>query len=150
MSTTLRVPNAILAFQSFYHHHHHHHRLLLPASANTSSLSSKADTTPLELPENAPAATTAAFSHLDKHRGDGELLTLYVLGAALSGHRDLAHGGLVATLLDQQMGSLVIADSSAIVHPRTVFCNIRYLGATHVPGAVMVKAWKTRVEGRKV
>ena len=55
----------------------------------------------------------------------------------------------MATLLDQQMGSLVIADSE-IINPRTMFCNVSFLDVVRVPGAVKVRTWKTKVEGRKV
>ena len=125
MSSTLRVPAAILAVQSLY--------LPLPASTDSFSKTSYRSKSTSEAPL------------------DGELLALYVLGAGLSGHRCLAHGGLVATLLDQQMGSLVIADSAILWQPRTVFCNVKYLSAVRVPGAFKVRAWKTsRTEGRKM
>ena len=78
----------------------------------------------------------------------GELHTLYALGDGASGHPGFAHGGVVATLFDLQLGSLLYADP-AIPRPTTASCNIRYRRPVLVPGVVKVCAWKEKEKGRK-
>lgn len=121
MSSTLRDHDAILGVQSFY-------KLLHPPPTASDS----------------PASTSIPFDPLPP----GEILTLYALGSGASGHAGISHGGLIATLLDQQTGSLVVADP-ATPQPRTVYCNVRYLRPVPLPGAVLVRAWKSKVQGRK-
>lgn len=81
-------------------------------------------------------------------RLSGVYHTLYLLGEDAGGWPGSIHGGLIATLLDQQAGSFVITDPS-MGFPRTVYCNVRYRRVVSVPGAVRARAWKDRVEGRK-
>ncbi|KAI9697561.1 MAG: hypothetical protein M1820_007760 [Bogoriella megaspora] len=93
----------------------------------------------------APPGTVAA-PH-DSVSYPGELHTLYALGDGASGHPGFAHGGVIATLFDLQLGSLLYADP-AIPRPTTVSCNIRYRKPVLLPGAVKVCAWKEKEEGR--
>ena len=145
MSVTLRNSDCIRAVQSLY----------LPSSSTPPSPSSVSPSArpppsppipgPLRLKDEAspPKAPSASAPTLD-----GSLHTLYSLGPGCSGHVGISHGGLVATLLDQQMASLLIADS-AIVAPRTAYCHVQYVKPVRVPGAVRVVAWKKKREGRK-
>ncbi|KAI9706179.1 MAG: hypothetical protein M1820_004940 [Bogoriella megaspora] len=119
---TLRNQDAILAIQSFY--------------------------IPPPPPQPFPSPSTPSTASNTTSSLSGELHTLYLLGTGVSGHAGIAHGGLTATLLDQQVGSLAIADP-ATPNPRTVSCNIRYLRPLRIPGGVLVRAWKTKAEGRK-
>ena len=118
MSSTLRDHDAILAVQSFY------------------------------LPPHADTSRSTSIVSMGSPTLSGELHTLYALGTGVSGHAGIAHGGLTATLLDQQTGSLLIEDP-ATPQPRTIYCHIRYLQPIVIPGAVLVRAWKSRQEGRK-
>ncbi|KAL9080014.1 MAG: hypothetical protein Q9157_001159 [Trypethelium eluteriae] len=121
MSSTLRDHDALLGVQSFY-------KLRQPPAQTSGSAASA----PYVLDPLPP----------------GELQTLYILGNGASGHAGISHGGLVATLLDQQTGSLMIADS-ATPRPYTVYCNVHYLRPVSLPSAVQVCAWKSKIQGRK-
>ena len=82
----------------------------------------------------------------------GQIWTLYLLGAgAEGGTPGVAHGGCIAALLDEQASSLMRAWAAAGVEGM-VYCNVRYHGSIRVPGVVLCKAAKARVEGhgRKV
>ena len=118
MYSTLRDHDAILATQAFY----------VPPPTHISPSASSSST-----------STSPPF---------GELLTLYSLGIGASGYAGIAHGGLIATLLDQQTGSLLSADR-AIPKPHTVYCHVQYVRPMLVPSAVGVHAWRSRSEGKK-
>lgn len=77
---------------------------------------------------------------------DGEKVTGTVdLGAAYEGPAGVVHGGILAALLDQALGS---AAENAGFPGMTGTLNIRYRQAT-VLGPVTVRAWLDRVEGIK-
>jgi Thioesterase superfamily len=80
----------------------------------------------------------------------GQLWTLYLLGpGAEGGQPGVAHGGCISALLDEQASALMRAWAAAGVEGM-VYCNVRYHGSIRVPGVVLCKASKARVEGRKV
>lgn len=73
------------------------------------------------------------------------------LGAGVSGQPDIAHGGFLATVLDQVTGTLIKA--SGVDKGRgavTVYLNVNYQKPVRVPGVVVVRAEVGRVEGRKI
>lgn len=78
-----------------------------------------------------------------------ELWTLYSFGRAVESFLHVAHGGFLASLLDQQTGSIVITHPVP-TNPRTVSSTIKYHKALHTPGAVLCRSWISKVEGRKV
>lgn len=85
-----------------------------------------------------------------------------LLGPLAQGHRDVSHGGLVATLLDEAQGSVVFAGMDYLNehHPRpdslpdrrivTLTLEVSYRRAVPAPGAVLARAWMEKVEGRKL
>ncbi|EED18849.1 conserved hypothetical protein [Talaromyces stipitatus ATCC 10500] len=81
--------------------------------------------------------------------GRTELWTLYCFGRAVESFLHVAHGGFLASLLDQQTGSIVITYPVS-TNPRTLSSTIRYHKALITPGAVLCRAWISKVEGRKV
>lgn len=78
-----------------------------------------------------------------------ELWTLYSFGRAVESFLHVAHGGFLASLLDQQTGSIVITHPIS-TNPRTVSSTIKYHRALRTPGAVLCRSWISKVEGRKV
>lgn len=82
--------------------------------------------------------------------------TFWQLGSDLNGFPGIAHGGLLATLLDEQMGMLLTINSefgagsgTALITEMTVYMNVRYKAPVKTPGIVMAQAECTRKEGRK-
>ncbi len=77
---------------------------------------------------------------------DGQKLTATAhLGAAYEGPAGLVHGGIVAAILDQALGS---AAENAGAPGMTGTLTLRYRQAT-VLGPITVSAWLDRVEGVK-
>ncbi|MCJ1304953.1 hypothetical protein MMC08_007766 [Hypocenomyce scalaris] len=84
-----------------------------------------------------------------------EVRTLISLGSGVNGYPRIAHGGFVATLLDEGMGILMEANKdkgsgrdngNAIV---TAFLNVKYRRPVPTPGIVLVTAKYTKVMPRK-
>lgn len=70
----------------------------------------------------------------------------------------MAHGGFLATLLDESMGILLTANQEYTNHVNgvnepidqvTAYLNVTYKGAVRTPGVVMVRAEIMKVVGRK-
>ncbi|EGE87111.1 hypothetical protein RJZ56_000850 [Blastomyces dermatitidis] len=101
---------------------------------------------------NAPKTTPIHSSKVD-------LFALFALGSpGISGHPSTAHGGVVATLLDEIM-SLAVSlhipgyhENEGVERARlyTAQLDIRYRKPVRVPGMAVVKAWCVAREGRKV
>lgn len=72
-----------------------------------------------------------------------ETITLISVGDGVNGHQHIMHGGMVATLLDEAMGSV------AGISTFTAFLNITYKKPVPTPGVMMCRARVTRREGRK-
>ncbi len=80
-----------------------------------------------------------------------ELLVLLQLGADLAGHEGVCHGGVLSTLLDEIMGTLVVIHAGpGNAGHATANLNIDYVKPVSVPGIVMVRARLEHAEGRKV
>jgi len=83
--------------------------------------------------------------------------TFWQLGSDLNGYPHIAHGGLLATLLDEQMGMLLTINSeygavgkgTSLITEMTVFMNVKYRAPVKTPGTVMAIAECTKKEGRK-
>lgn len=85
-----------------------------------------------------------------------------LLGPLAQGHPGISHGGLVATLMDEAQGSVVFAGleylkehyptPEALPKRRvvTLTLEVSYRRGVPTPGAVIVKAWIEKVEGRKL
>jgi acyl-coenzyme A thioesterase PaaI-like protein len=83
--------------------------------------------------------------------------TFWQLGSDLNGFPHIAHGGLLAALLDEQMGMLLTINSefgavgagTTLITEMTVYMNVRYRAPVKTPGVVMAVAECTKKEGRK-
>lgn len=82
--------------------------------------------------------------------------TLISLGSAVNGYPHVAHGGLVATLVDEIMGLLLSVNK----HPKvafpdigrtvTAYLHITYLKPVVTPATILVSARFKEVAGRKL
>ncbi|OAX78301.1 hypothetical protein ACJ72_07392 [Emergomyces africanus] len=100
---------------------------------------------------NAPKTTPIPSNKVD-------LFALFALATpGISGHPDTAHGGVIATLLDEIM-SLAVSlhipdyrDNESVERARlyTAQLDVRYRKPVRVPGTAVVKAWCVAREGRK-
>lgn len=84
-----------------------------------------------------------------------EVRSLMTLGTGMNGAPFMLHGGIVATLLDDVVGTLMTINedegdstplSSAAV---TAYMNIRYLSPITTPQTVLVIATTREIKGRK-
>jgi len=82
--------------------------------------------------------------------------TFWELGDGLNGFPKIAHGGLLAALLDEQMGMLLTVNgewggkpTGQAINEMTVFMNVKYKAPVETPGVVMVVAECTKRDGRK-
>ncbi|TVY87256.1 Verlamelin biosynthesis protein B [Lachnellula willkommii] len=85
-----------------------------------------------------------------------QINTLVTLGSAVNGYPHVAHGGLVATLIDEAMGVLLAVNK----HPKVVFpdvgrtvtayLHVTYLKAVVTPSTVLVSARIKETVGRKL
>ena len=82
------------------------------------------------------------------------MLGLLHLGHDMASHAGICHGGVLATILDEILGTLAFLrvkrknpESRGSV---TANLNVDYVKPVGVPGAVMVKARVVREDGRKV
>ena len=78
----------------------------------------------------------------------GELQTFYSLDSGLDGHEGFCHGGVLSTVMDQTMGTLACALPNT--HPYTKCLHINFESPLRTPGAVLCRAWLTRIVGHKL
>ncbi|KAG0650427.1 Verlamelin biosynthesis B [Hyphodiscus hymeniophilus] len=83
-----------------------------------------------------------------------EIITLLTLGAGMNGGVDMLHGGIIATLLDDVMGTLLTVNKDRGGVPLTqgtvtASLSVRYLKGVRTPGTVAVWARCRRREGRR-
>lgn len=67
---------------------------------------------------------------------------------ATTRNRDFAHGGLIATLLDETLGTLVFVPWASGC--ATAELTVKYGRALPIPGVVLCRSWVERTGGRKV
>lgn len=99
-----------------------------------------------------------------------EVTTLLSLGPGVNGYPHVAHGGMIATILDEVMGILLSAKKDQEEHltrsGRTTVAGsspsgermatvtaelvVKYLKTLATPQTVCVKAWVAKSEGRKL
>ncbi|KAF5095619.1 hypothetical protein D0Z00_003065 [Geotrichum galactomycetum] len=78
-----------------------------------------------------------------------EYIVIYHLGSKLCGHKDIIHGGLLATLLDESLcrcGFPLLPNKLGV----TASLNIKYIAPTPADSIVVLHAWATKLNGRKV
>ena len=83
-----------------------------------------------------------------------EAFTLYAIGSGMNGMPGGAHGGIVATLLDETLSFLIARNldlEQAAVRPQvvTAYLNTQYLKTLETPATVLVTVRLTGKEGRK-
>lgn len=87
-----------------------------------------------------------------------EVLTIYCLGSSLMGHSMVAHGGLVATLLDEVMGVAININEQAEAEHNpeykrksimTLKLDILYRKPVPAPGLILARAILKKADGRK-
>lgn len=82
--------------------------------------------------------------------------TLFSLGDGLTGYRRTVHGGMIATMVDEAMGTVneinTALGKDGLVHKlssMTAGLDITFLRPVSAPGVVCVTAWTEGIEGRK-
>lgn len=81
----------------------------------------------------------------------GELVSLLALGRGINGHTNIAHGGLIAAILDETMGMVVTLHQSPGMSGYTAFINVRFRKPVPTPGSVLCRTWlERRSSGRKL
>jgi thioesterase superfamily protein 4 len=81
----------------------------------------------------------------------GEFLSLLALGRGSNGHANVAHGGLIATILDEIMGVAVVLHRSPGMSGYTALLNVTYKRPVPTPGVVLCRTWlESRSCGRKL
>ena len=78
-----------------------------------------------------------------------EYIVIYHLGSKLCGHKDIIHGGLLATLLVESLcrcGFPLLPNKLGV----TASLNIKYVAPTPADSIVVLHAWATNLNGRKV
>lgn len=78
-----------------------------------------------------------------------EYIVIYHLGSKLCGHKGIIHGGLLATLLDESLcrcGFPLLPNKLGV----TASLNIKYVAPTPSDSIVVLHAWATKLNGRKV
>lgn len=83
-----------------------------------------------------------------------EIHTLLTLGYRLNGYPARAHGGIVATIIDEVMGMLLSVNKGLGLiatqgDTMTAYLNVTYLKPVETPGTVLVSARFKEVIGRK-
>lgn len=78
-----------------------------------------------------------------------EFVAFYHLGPKLCGHKGIVHGGLLATLMDEclcRCGFYELPNKIGV----TGSLSIKYLAPTPAASVVVLHAWVSHVDGRKV
>ena len=83
-----------------------------------------------------------------------ELRTLFSIGDGLNGHAHMCHGGIVATLMDEAIGELMVVNWYLKMFPTgmatvTAYLNVSYLKPVTTPQNVQVVSKLREVKGRK-
>lgn len=123
IAETLRTPSTISAWQSFYR----------------------------ELPSQSPRPSGDApdVSH-DTTVIKGEVVNILALGRGLSGHANVAHGGLISAVLDETMGMVVGVHQSPGMSGFTAYLNVTFKKPLPTPSVVLCRTWLERRSGRKL
>jgi uncharacterized protein (TIGR00369 family) len=82
------------------------------------------------------------------HHRDGDVVwTTVTLDARYEGARGLAHGGIVATLMDDAVGGVLVVMRQRAV---TAQLNVTYLAPVVIGHELRVEAWLAERDGRKL
>lgn len=99
----------------------------------------------LSLFSNATPSSSGASPQIQR------VHTLISLGSGINGYPNIAHGGAVATLLDQVMAILMEENNynGSGKHVVTAYLNVKYRQPVATPGVVLLTAGYTKVVQRK-
>ncbi|CZR58554.1 uncharacterized protein PAC_08446 [Phialocephala subalpina] len=84
-----------------------------------------------------------------------EVRSLMTLGLGMNGGPATLHGGIIATLMDDAIGTLLTINKHHKTgeplsgNTVTAYLNVKYLRPVKTPGTVLVVAWGGKVEGGK-
>lgn len=82
-----------------------------------------------------------------------EARALFSLGDGINGYSHVCHGGIVATMMDEAMGSLVWKNKDLLSGPKhatlTVDLKITFLAPIQTPQVIVVISQMRRIKGRK-
>lgn len=98
----------------------------------------------------SPSLSDTPISNNDNAAVAGELVNLLALGRGINGHPNIAHGGLIASILDEAMGMVVSLYGSPGMSGYTAFINVQFKKPVPTPGVVLCRTWlESRSSGRK-
>jgi acyl-coenzyme A thioesterase PaaI-like protein len=102
------------------------------------------------VPLQSSSRSRADSPSLDQDRPvAGEIVNLLALGRGVNGHSNIAHGGLVGTILDDTLGSVVRLHLSPDKSAFTAFLNISFRKPLATPSTVLCRAWLERTSGER-
>lgn len=105
--------------------------------------------TPLILTRKQAHRSTPTLTQGSRPNAAAEFVAFYHLGPKLCGHKGIVHGGLLATLMDECLCRCGFADLPNKIGV-TGSLNIKYLAPTPANSVVVLHAWASNVDGRKV
>jgi len=106
----------------------------------------------LNTPTTMPAVVSFYKKPLEGH-SITNAIALVALGSNVNGHTDTAHGGIVATIMDecagliQRLSQPVGGDIRCPVY--TAYLNVRFMSPVKTPGILVVESKVVSIEGRK-
>lgn len=81
----------------------------------------------------------------------GELVSMLALGRGMNGHANVAHGGVIAAILDDTMGMTVQSHGTPGVAAFTAYMTVQYKKPLSTPTAILCRTWlEKRSSGRKL
>ena len=83
----------------------------------------------------------------EQDNGKRRIVGRFVLGERYQGGGGMAHGGIVATLLDEVMGKVCRFREVRAV---TAELNVEYLKPVNVDNEIVVEGWETEQKGRNL
>jgi len=83
----------------------------------------------------------------EQDNGKQRIVGRFVLGERYQGGGGMAHGGIIATLLDEVMGKVCRFREVRAV---TAELNVEYLKPVNVDNEIVVEGWETEQKGRNL
>jgi uncharacterized protein (TIGR00369 family) len=83
----------------------------------------------------------------EQDNGKRRIVGRFVLGERYQGGGGMAHGGIIATLLDEVMGKVCRFREVRAV---TAELNVEYLKPVNVENEIIVEGWETEQKGRNL
>ena len=81
----------------------------------------------------------------------GELISLLYLGRGMNGHADIVHGGVIAAILDDTMGTIARSHRTPGLPAFTAYMTVQFKKPLPTPGAVLCRSWlERRSSGKKL